>query len=69
MKHCIMKTCSVSELDKVSGQLHALAALSREKRPGYSLDGRLGGLQSWSQCCGEGKSLASPGIGPRPSSP
>jgi hypothetical protein len=32
----------------VSGQLHIPDALSRGKIPRYSLDGRLGGFQSWS---------------------
>jgi hypothetical protein len=40
---------------KVSGQLHTLAALSREKNPRYPLDRRLSGPQSWSGRGGEEK--------------
>jgi hypothetical protein len=41
----------------VSGQLHALAALPRGKRPRYPLDKRLGESQSRSGRCGKGKIL------------
>jgi hypothetical protein len=43
---------------KVSGQLHAPAALLLRKEPQYPLDGRLGGPQGQSGCYGEEKNLA-----------
>jgi len=39
------------------GQLHAPAALPPCKSPLYPLNRKLGGLQSWSGCFGEAKTL------------
>jgi hypothetical protein len=44
----------------VSGQLHAPAALPREKSPWYPLDRRLGGPQSRTGCGGEEKNSQPP---------
>jgi hypothetical protein len=50
---------------EVSGQLHAPAALSPGKEPCYSLDRRVGGLQSRSGRGGDEKnSQPAPGIEP-----
>jgi hypothetical protein len=47
-----------SALDRVSGQLHALAALPMGKEPVVPTDCRLGGPRSWSGRYGEEKILA-----------
>jgi hypothetical protein len=44
---------------ELRGEFHVPAAL-----PQYPLDRRLGGPQSWSQCCGEEKNFALLGIKP-----
>jgi hypothetical protein len=50
---------------EVNGQLHAPAALPRDKSPWYALDRRLGGHQSRSGRCGEKKiSQPLPGLEP-----
>jgi hypothetical protein len=57
---------------EVSGQLHAPAALRREKSPRYTLDRRLGGTHSRSGRDGEVKILDPTGTrtsNPRSSSP
>jgi hypothetical protein len=75
-KHHAMKTCwgsegielhafLTSELDGVSGQLHAPATLPRGKSPPYPLDRKLGGSQSRSGRDGEEKNSQPPlGIEP-----
>jgi hypothetical protein len=40
---------------EMSGQLHTSAALFPRKNPRYTVDKRLGGLQSCSRCGGEEK--------------
>jgi hypothetical protein len=55
---------------EVSGQLHALAALPREKESLYPLDGKLGRPQSRSERCGvQNNLLHLPGINTLQSSP
>jgi hypothetical protein len=51
---------------KVSGQLHAPAALTPRKEPRYQLDRRMGGPQSQSGQHGEGKSFILLGLELRP---